>query len=143
MAKDFQVGTKELSELVGEGDLVGHFSVAGGGRTIPLEVGYWKNHMGRNGRVDIRSYNDGQPHAAQNSIEATYRGSLEDIAKTTLETGPQGGMGRHVEAVNDEFRRRAPKRTGSYRDSTGRVVTDDGQPIHERFGEHYGEEPRA
>ena len=143
MTRDFQQGAEELSDLIGDGDLVGHFSVAGGGRTVPLEVGYWRNHAGQNGRVEIRNYNDGQPHAAQNSLEATYKGSLEDIAKTTLKTGPRQGMERHVEAVDGEFQKRAPKRTGSYRDSTGRVVTDDGQPIHERFGEHYGEEPRA
>lgn len=139
--KDFQQGAKELSELVGDGDLVGHFLVDGGARTVPLEVGAWRNFMGRYGPKNIRNYNDGQPHAAQNSLEATYRGSLEDIAKTLLKTGPREGMERHVETVHDEFQTRAPRRTGSYRDSTGRVVVDDGTPVHERFGEHYGEEP--
>jgi hypothetical protein len=97
--------------------------------------------MGRNGHVDIRNYHDGGPHAAQNSFEVTYDGTLKDIARTTLIEGPQDAMIRHVENVNDEFQVRAPKRTGSYRDSTGRVVTDDGSPIHMSFGGHYGQEP--
>lgn len=138
---DFFARTEELAEMVGDEDLVGTFAVDGGGRTVPLEAGYWRNHMGRNGRVDIRNYNDGQPHAAQNSLEASYRESLGDIAATILKTGPREGMERHVERVNNEFGTRAPRRTGSYRESTGRFVTDNGSPVFERFGEYYGEEP--
>lgn len=140
-ARDFLRKTRQLAQMVGDGHLVGTFGVNGGARTIPLEVGFWKNHMGRNGYVPIRNYNDGGPHAAQNSLEATYDGSLRDIAETTLKTGPQEAMRRHVENVNNQFQVRAPKRTGSYRDSTGRVVSDNGQPIHIEFGAHYGVEP--
>jgi hypothetical protein len=139
---DFFRQTEKLAKMVGDGNLTGTFVVNGGGRTVPLETGFWRNHMGRNGHVNIRSYNEGGPHAAQNSLEATYQSSLEDIAKTTLETGPQGAMKRHVERVNDEFQTRAPKRSGQYRDSTARFVVDDGQPIHEAFGGSYGQEPR-
>lgn len=141
MARDFLSRTKELEKLVGDGSLVGTFAVNGGGRTIPLEVGYWRNHMGRNGFVPIRNYTDGGPHAVQNSLEATYAGSLEDIAKGTLVQGPQEGMKRHVGRMRGEFQKRAPMRTGSYRDSYAEVVTDNGMPIHEIFGAHYGEEP--
>jgi accessory colonization factor AcfC len=142
VAKSFEQGCAELEALVGDGELVGTFLVDGGGRTVPLETGFWRNHAGRNGRVGIRAYNDGGPHAAQNSLEASYEDSLRDVAETVLKTGPQGGMERHVERVDAGFKGRAPRRTGSYRDSTGRVVTDDGVPVYERFGEHYGEEPR-
>lgn len=140
---DFFSRSKELANMVGSGSLAGIFAVDGGGRTVPLEVGYWRNHMGRNGRVDIRNYHDGGPHAAQNSLEATYETSLKDIAKTTLQTGPQEAMKRHVERVNGEFQTRAPKRTGQYRNSTARFVTDDGQPIYERIGGSYGQDPGA
>ena len=143
MAKDFQVGAEQLSELVGDGDLVGHFTVSAGGRTVPLEAGYWRNHAGGNGRVEIRNWTDGGPHAVQNSLEATHRGSLQDAANAVLETGPQEAMERHTDRMQEEFERRAPRVTGSLHDSTGRVVTDDGQPVHERFGESYGEEPRS
>ena len=138
---DFLARTAALKEMVGDGHLVGTFMVAGGGRTVPLEVGYWRNHMGRNGYVEIQNYHDGGPHAAQNSLEVTYDNTLKDIARTTLETGPQEAMIRGVEAVNDQFQVRAPRRTGMYRDSTGRVVTDNGVPIHERYGPHYGQDP--
>lgn len=139
----FFARTKELEKMVGDGDLVGTFSVDGGARTTPLELGFWQS--GPLEGVHIQNWTTGGtgPHAAQNSFEAVYEMSLEDIAKTTLESGPQDAMARHVENVNDEFQKRAPKDTGQYRDSTGRVVTDRGVPIHERFGEHYGEEPSA
>lgn len=140
---DFFAGTEALAKMVGNGRLTGEFRVAGGGRTIPLEVGFWRNHMGRNGFVEIHNYHDGGPHAAQNSLEETYQTSLEDIAKTVLTEGPQGGMVRHVEKVNAEFQVRAPRRAGSYRDSTGRFVIDNGQPVYERLGSHYGQEPSA
>ena len=140
---DFLRQTEKLVKMVGDGNLTGIFAVDGGGRTIPLEVGYWKNHMGKNGYVPIRNYNDGGPHAAQNSLEATYQASLEDIAKTTLLSGPQEAMKRHVESVNDEFQRRAPKRSGQYRDSTARFVIDNGAPVHEQYGGSYGQEPRG
>ncbi len=140
---DFFKKTEQLAKMVGSGSLVGTFAVNGGGRTVPLEVGYWKNHMGRNGYVEIRNYTDGGPHAVGGSLEATYVRSLEDIAKTTLETGPQEAMTRHVEGMKGEFQKRAPRVTGSYHESTARIVTDNGQPIHEEFDAHYGEEPRG
>lgn len=138
---NFLERTAELSRMVGDGHLVGTLMVKGGGRTVPLEVGYWLNHMGQNGYVEINDYHDGGPHAAENSLEVTYEGTLVDIAATALKTGPQEAMVRHVEAVNRQFSVRAPRRTGSYRDSTARFVTDNGAPIHERYGSHYGEEP--
>lgn len=138
---DFFKETEKLSAMVGKGSLQGIFAVDGGARTVPLEVGFWQNHMGRNGRVEIRNWTDGGPHAAQNSLEATYHVSLEDIAKTALQSGPQEGMKRAVERMNDEFQRRAPKRTGQYRQSTARFVIDGGQPIHEEYGASYGQDP--
>jgi hypothetical protein len=142
MARTFDQGTKELEALVGKGDLTATFTVAAGGRTVPLEAGYWRNHMGRNGRVEIRNWSQGGPHATQNALEESYRDSLGDVAATVLETGPQEGMERHLDRMQEEFERRAPRVTGSLHDSTGRVVTDDGQPIHAEFGEDYGQEPR-
>jgi accessory colonization factor AcfC len=139
---DFFKKTRALEKMVGNGSLVGTFVVNGGGRTVPLEVGYWRNYMGRNGYLEIRNYTDGGPHAVQKSLTATYATSLEDIARTTLETGPQEAMIRHVEGMKGEFQKRAPRVTGSYHESTARVVTDNGQPIHEEFDAHYGEEPR-
>lgn len=138
---DFFARTKELEKLVGDGSLVGTFVVNGGGRTIPLEVGYWKEFMGNQGFKKIRNYNDGGPHAVQKSLDETWAGSLEDIAKGTLVQGPQEGMRRHVGRMREEFQKKAPIRTGSYRDSYAEVVTDNGMPIHEIFGAHYGEEP--
>jgi hypothetical protein len=137
----FEQGASELAAMVGNGNLSGVFAVDGGGRTVPLEVGHWRNHMGRNDRVEIRNYHDGGPRAVQNSLENTYTTSLEDIAKTTLVSGPQEGMERHVERMDKEFKVRAPKRTGQYADSTARFVIDNGQPVYERYGTHYGDEP--
>jgi len=138
---DFFAQTEKLAKMVGDGILEGVFVVDGGGRTVPLEVGYWRNHMGRNGRVEIRNYHDGGPHAAQKSLEETYQPSLADIAKTTLKTGPQEAMERHVERVNERFKVNAPKRTGQYSESTRRVVLDDGMPVYDERGASYGEEP--
>src|SRR5215218_11167391 len=128
--------------MVGDGHLTGTFAVDGGARTVPLEVGYWKT--GPNAGVHMQNFTTAGtgPHAAQNSLENTYHESLEDIAVTTLTEGPQEGMKRHVERVDREFKERAPRVTGEYADSTARIVTDDGVPIHERYGTHYGEEPR-
>lgn len=140
---DFFSQTEKLSKMIGEGHLSGVFAVDGGGRTVPLEVGYWRNHMGRNGHVEIKNYHDGGPHAAQNSLEQTYKGSLADIAKTTLKEGPAAGMERHVERVNEQFKVKAPKRTGQYSESTARFVIDNGQPTFERYGASYGEDPGA
>jgi len=138
---DFFTETEKLAKMVGNGNLEGIFAVDGGERTVPLEVGYWRNHMGRNGRVEIRNYHDGGPHAAQNSLEETYEISLADIAKTTLKEGPAAGMERHVERVNERFKVNAPKRTGQYSESTARFVVDDGTPLHVEYGASYGEEP--
>ena len=140
---DFIAKTQALEQMVGDGKLTGTFAVNGGARTIPLEVGYWVNHMGRNGRVDIRNWTEGGPHAAQNSLEATWERSLQDIAASTLHEGPQEAMKRHVESVAEEFKKRAPKRTGAYRDSTARIVTDNGVPTHEAFDAHFGEDPNG
>lgn len=138
---DFFTRTKELEKLVGGGLLVGTFAVNGGARTIPLEVGFWRS--GPNARVRMEDFTTPGtgPHAVQKSLETTYRSSLEDIARTTLESGPQEGMKRHVERMDSEFKKRAPRVTGEYADSTARIVTDNGVPIHEQFGAHYGEEP--
>lgn len=141
MAKSFEQGASELAALVGNGSLSGIFAVDGGARTIPLEVGGWKT--GPNAGVKMRNFTtpDTGPHATQNSLEATHNLSLEDIAKTTLASGPQEGMERHVERMQGEFERRAPKLTGEYRQSTARFVIDDGQPVYERYGSHYGDDP--
>ena len=122
----FSARTEQLAEMVGKGNLVGLFAVDGGARTVPLEVGGWKT--GPNAGVQIENWTTPGtgPHAAQHSFEATYERSLEDIAKTTLEAGPQGAMERHVERVQGEFEEKAPMRDGSYRQSTARVVTDNG-----------------
>jgi hypothetical protein len=140
---DFFKETEKLAKKVGDGTLSGIFAVDGGGRTVPLEVGYWRNHMGRNGHVDIRNYTDGEAHAIQHSLEATYLSSLEDIAKTALASGPQEGMTRHVNRVDEQFKIRAPKRTGQYRNSAARFVIDNGVPVHESFDSHYGDDPGA
>lgn len=138
---DFFSRTEELAHLVGDGNLSGIFAVDGGERTVPLEVGYWKS--GPNAGVRMRDFTTPGtgPHAAQNSLEATYHTSLEDIAKTTLKTGPQGGMERHVEDMQREFEGRAPRVTGQYSQSTGRFVLDNGIPVYERYGASYGEDP--
>lgn len=143
MAKQsFSRRIRELEHLVGDGHLTGTFLVNGGGRTIPLEVGYWRNHMGRNGRVVINNWSGGEnPHAIQNSFEESYEISLEDIAKTTLEHGPQEAMVRHVDRVDDLFKQKAPEVTGSYKNSSAHVVTDGGIPIHEYYGQYYLQEP--
>lgn len=140
---DFFAETEKLAKKIGSGHLEGIFAVDGGERSVPLEVGYWKNHMGRNGHVDIRDWTtEGTgPHAAQNSLEQNYQISLADIAKSTLAEGPQRSMERHVERVNDTFSRIAPKDTGQYRQSTARFVVDDGAPTYERYGPFYGKEP--
>lgn len=138
---DFLRKTKELEKLVGDGNLVGTFAVNGGARTIPLEVGYWKTGPLAGVHMEHFTTPGTGPHAVQNSLEATYRLSLEDIARTTLVQGPQEGMKRHVERMDAEFKKRAPRVTGEYADSTARIVTDNGMPIHEQFGAHYGEEP--
>jgi hypothetical protein len=142
---DFFARTEQLKKRVGSGSLAGIFAVDGGERTVPLETGFWLNYMGRYGRKEIRNWTtEGTgPHAAQNSLEATYRSSLEDIAKTTLQAGPQGAMKRHVERVDEKFQTIAPLDEGTYRQSTGRFVTDNGQLIHEKYGASYGQEPRT
>lgn len=140
---DFLARTSELAKMVGDGDLSGIFAVDGGERTVPLEVGGWQNFMGQYGPKRIENYHDGGPHAAQNSLEATYRISLEDIAKTTLTEGPQAGIRRHVGRMREEFTQRAPKRTGQYSQSTAGFVIDNRQPIHEEYGAHYGDDPGA
>lgn len=143
MAKSFEQGANELAKLVGDGNLSGIFGVDGGKRTVPLEVGGWKT--GPNAGVQITDWTtEGTgPHAAQNSLEQTYEISLADIAKTTLTEGPAAGMKRHVERVNDRFQEIAPKDTGQYRESTRRIVLDDGVPVHDEQGAFFGEEPNG
>lgn len=140
---DFFARTEELAALVGEGDLEGIFGVDGGERTVPLEVGGWLDFMGRYGPKEMEHFTTPGtgPHAAQNALEETHGVSLEDIAASTLTEGPEPAMERHVERVDEEFKRRAPRVTGEYADSTRRVVIDDGRPVYEREGEFYGREP--
>jgi len=140
---DFFAETEKLAKMVGDGNLEGIFAVDGGERTVPLEVGYWKS--GPNAGVRMRDWTtEGTgPHAAQNSLEQTYEISLADIAKTTLATGPQEGMERHVERVNARFQEIAPKDTGQYRESTRRVVLDNGTLVYDQQGASYGEEPSS
>lgn len=138
---DFFTRIGELEQMVGSGSLQGIFGVDGGARTVPLEVGGWKT--GPNAGVQMHNFTSPGtgPHAAQNSFEATWEASLEDIAKTTLESGPQEAMERHVERVNESFKKLAPRVTGEYAESTGRFVVDGGQPRYERRGTHYGHDP--
>ncbi len=143
MAKSFEQGAAELAQMVGDGSVVGTFAVDGGPRTIPLESGFWRTGPLAGVRMQDFTTPGTGPHAVQTSLESAYETSLQDIAKTTLVTGPQEGMKRHVENMDAEFKRRAPRVTGEYADSTARFVTDNGQPIHERYGAHYGEEPNG
>jgi hypothetical protein len=134
---DFLSKTNELAAMVGDGDLVGTFMVNGGERTVPLEVGYWKTGPLAGVRMEDFTTPGTGPHAVQNSLEATWANSLADIARTTLTEGPQEGMKRHVERMDAQFKRV----TGDYANSTARVVTDNGVPVHEKFGAHFGKEP--
>ena len=139
---DFFSQTERLARLVGDGHLEGVFAVDGGARTVPLEIGAWKNFMGEYGPKKIEHYNPpGGPHAVQNALEETHETSLVDIAQTVLETGPQEAMVRHVERVDEKFKETAPIRDGTYRDSAARFVIDDGTPVHESYDEHYGDDP--
>ena len=140
---DFFKRTEELKRMVGDGHLIGTFAVDGGPRTVPLESGFWRT--GPLAGVHIQNWTTPGTgaHAVQNSMEASYHISLEDIAKTTLESGPQEAMIRHTERMKGEFTQRAPRVTGEYADSSARFVTDDGQPIHERFDVHYGQDPNG
>ena len=140
---DFFTRTQALADMVGDGHLVGTFAVDGGKRTKPLEVGYWTSGPLAGVRMQDFTTPGTGPHAAQHSFEAVYERSLEDIARTTLEEGPKAGMARHVERVNDGFKRRAPRVTGQYSESTARIVTDDGVPVHQEYGASYGEDPGA
>lgn len=140
---DFLTKTEELAKLVGEGNLSGILAVDGGERSIPLEVGYWRNFMGTEGFKKIENYHEGGPHATQKALEETYIESLEDISKTLLIEGPDAGMKRHVSRARDRFRQNAPKRTGQYSESSAGFVVDNGVPIHEEYGESYGQDPHA
>lgn len=138
---DFFARTDALAQMVGDGNLQGIFTVDGGARTVPLEVGGWKT--GPNAGKTMQNFTTPGtgPHAVQNSLEATHEMSLQDMAKTTLVSGPREGMERHVERMQGEFERRAPRVTGEYSQSTARFVIDDGQPVYERYGSRYGEDP--
>ena len=140
---DFFKRTKELERKIGKGTLAGIFAVDGGPRTEPLEVGFWKS--GPNAGVHMENFTTPGtgPHAVQNSLEATWERSLEDIAKTLLNEGPREGMKRHLGSMDREFKDRAPRVTGEYADSTARFVTDDGVPIFIEYGNHYGEDSEA
>lgn len=140
---DFFSQTKKLESLIGNGKLAGVFSVDGGARSVPLEVGYWKT--GPNAGVHMRNFTTPGtgPHAVQNSLEVTHEASLEDIAKSTLTEGPRPGMKRHLDRMQGAFEERAPRVTGQYSQSTGRFVIDDGVPISEEYGESYGVGPGA
>ena len=137
---DFFAETEKLAKQIGDGTLSGIFAVDGGARSVPLEVGYWRS--GPNAGVRMKNFTTPGtgPNAVQNSLEATYERSLEDIAKTTLPRS-QEGMKRHTERMQEAFEMRAPRVTGEYSQSTARFVVDDGVPIHEEFGSHYGEDP--
>jgi hypothetical protein len=141
VAGDFLARTEALKKLVGDGDLSAIFGVDGGERTVPLEVGGWKTGPNAGVRMENFTTPGTGPHAAQQAFEANYEATLEDAAKTLLVTGPQEAFKRHLERVDAQFKKRAPMVTGQYRDSTVRIVTDDGFPVYERRGAHYGEEP--
>lgn len=144
---DFLTRTEALAKMVGDGGLVAFFGVDGGERTVPLEVGGWKT--GPNAGVKIENWTTPGtgPHAAQHAFEANYEATLQDVAKTVLITGPQEAFERHLERVQGAFVERAPMgpsdQRGSYRNSTARIVKDNGVPVYERRGEHYGKEPSA
>ena len=137
----FSTNMRRLGQKIGTGTIKGEFHVDGGERTVPLEVGYWRNHMGRNGHVPIRNYNDGGPHAAQRSLEVAYERSMRDIADGLFEEGTVPPMIRHVERVNAAFQTLAPRRTGQYRESTLRIVRDKGRFAYHQRGASYGQEP--
>ena len=138
---DFFTETEKLARKIGDGTLSGILAVDGGERSEPLEHGYWQNFMGRYGYKKIENYNQGGPHATQRALQETYEGNLQDISKTLLVEGPEAGMKRSVGRMRDRFRENAPKRTGQYSESSAGFVIDNGQPVHEEYGEHYGEEP--
>ena len=138
---DFFTETEKLAKKIGDGTISSILAVDGGERTIPLEAGYWQNFMGQYGYKRIENYNEGGPHAVQRALDETYTPSLEDISKTVLIEGPEGGMVRHAGRARNRFRENAPKRTGQYSESSAGFVVDNGVLVHEEYGPSYGEDP--
>jgi hypothetical protein len=139
----FFAKSKQLEKMVGKGNLTGIFAVDGGARTVPLEVGGWKTGPNAGRTMENWTTEGTGPHAAQHSFEAVWEQSLKDIADTTLKTGPQRAMESHVERVNNVFQQIAPKDTGQYRESTARVVEDNGMPIYDQRGPSFEVEPSS
>lgn len=122
--------TRLLEEMVGDGDLVGSFSVHGGPRTVPLHEGYFVNHMGTNGFVRIRNYNQGGPRFVEGPLKEGFERYYQDIADGILDGSIRERMRDSMSDMNGQLKVRAPIEYGALRKSGSYTVVDDGDVYH-------------
>lgn len=126
MAGTFGTRTRELEEMVGDGELIGHFVVNGGPRTVPLHEGFWSDYMGEFGYKKIRNYNDGGPRFVSGPLQERHPMHYQNLADGVLDGTVREKMAENMEDMDEQLSVRAPIEYGALRQSGNRTVVDDG-----------------
>lgn len=129
MANDFFARTEELAEMVGDGDLIGHFRVEREYAAVQHEQG-WRNFMGRYGAKEIKVYHrGGGPKFVEGPLKENYPEFYQDLADAVLEGRLIQAMITNMEEMDAELRVRAPVEDGDLRRAGSIAVTDDGDLV--------------
>lgn len=126
---DFFERTGALAEMVGDGNLVGHFSVNRIYAVNMHEQG-WRNFMGRYGPKEIKRYHQGGgPKFVEGPLKANYPAYYQNLADAALKGKLLEAMKENVEDQDDQLQVAAPEREGDLKRSGAWRVLDDGKLV--------------
>lgn len=130
---DFFERTETLAQMVGDGDLVGHFSVNKIYAVNQHEQG-WLNFMGRYGPKKIRRYhNGGGPKFVEAPLLANFEGYYENLGDAVLKGTLPEAMRENLEDQDDNLQWAAPEDSGDLKDSGAYSVIDDGSVVFSKL----------
>lgn len=129
--RSFAEGTRELEEIVGDGDLVGSVEVNQVYAATQHE-GFWAT--GPNAGVVIRNHpRGGGSHYLSEPLTEKAERYMRNLAGNVYDPGGlTGSMADNMEDLSREVHERAPRETEALRNSAHPAVTDDGHTVYDR-----------
>lgn len=127
----FAERTRELQEIVGDGDLEGKLTVDQRYAAVQ-EVGYWET--GPNAGVIIRNHpRGGGSHYLSDPLFENAERYMHNLSQRVYEPGGlTGAMADNMEDLSREVHERAPRETDALRNSGHPTVTSDGETVYDR-----------
>lgn len=123
--------TRELQEIVGDGDLVGKVEV-NQPYAVPQHEGIWQT--GPLAGVVIRNHpQGGGAHFLSEPLTQNAERYMHNLAGNVYEPGGlTGAMADNMEDLSSEVHDRAPRETEALRNSAHPTVTSDGETVYDR-----------